>query len=226
MSNVDTDVRQIEFTWQHDCPFNNLTENHPHLNIRWVRPAIGVSESEVLGTFLADSEQKINSKNIITSLESQGSIWGIKEIEPNLFNVHLDRNILTLPPELLAECIHVNIEEHDGNEHWKVLTPSRRVEDYLFNKLNQTGKFNLNKILNIDASDSTEKQGLRELLTEKQYEAIYLGFQKGYFETPRQVTAEAIADELNITASSFLSRIRRGQRRLIENKLKERSMNY
>ncbi|MFP9062061.1 helix-turn-helix domain-containing protein [Natrialbaceae archaeon A-chndr2] len=58
-------------------------------------------------------------------------------------------------------------------------------------------------------------QGEGYELTETQREALVLAYERGYFDTPREVSLEEIADELGITQQSLSSRLRRGHRRLI-----------
>lgn len=52
-------------------------------------------------------------------------------------------------------------------------------------------------------------------LTETQREALVLAYEHGYFDTPREVSLDEIAEELDITGQSLGSRIRRGTKRLI-----------
>lgn len=54
-------------------------------------------------------------------------------------------------------------------------------------------------------------------LTDTQQEALLLAYERGYFESPPDVTLTDIADELEITQQALSSRIRRGMRRLIAN---------
>jgi predicted DNA binding protein len=58
-------------------------------------------------------------------------------------------------------------------------------------------------------------QGEGYELTETQREALILAYERGYFNTPREVSLEEVADELGITQQSLSSRLRRGHRRLI-----------
>jgi predicted DNA binding protein len=58
-------------------------------------------------------------------------------------------------------------------------------------------------------------QGDRYELTPAQREALELAYERGYFDSPRETTLEAIAEELEITQQSLSSRLKRGQRRLI-----------
>lgn len=49
-----------------------------------------------------------------------------------------------------------------------------------------------------------------EGLTETQQEALVLAYDRGYFNSPRDVTMEELGEELGITQQAFASRLRRG----------------
>lgn len=53
-------------------------------------------------------------------------------------------------------------------------------------------------------------------LTDKQLAALHTAHELGYFAVPRSVTATEVAAELGIGKTAFLERLRRGERRLIE----------
>lgn len=52
-------------------------------------------------------------------------------------------------------------------------------------------------------------------LTDPQIEALRLAFDRGYFDEPRAVTMESLAEELGITRQAFSGRLRRGFRALL-----------
>lgn len=58
-------------------------------------------------------------------------------------------------------------------------------------------------------------------LTPAQEEAVQIAFAMGYFEVPRAVTASDVADELDISKSAFLERLRRAQQALLAQVLGE-----
>jgi predicted DNA binding protein len=58
-------------------------------------------------------------------------------------------------------------------------------------------------------------QGEGYELTETQREALILAYERGYFDSPRTTSLDAVAEELGITQQSLSSRLRRGHRRLI-----------
>lgn len=72
----------------------------------------------------------------------------------------------------------------------------------------------------------TELHALRPLdakqdLTDGQREALTLAYDRGYFNSPRETTLSEIADELGISQQALGARMRRGNRRLIEQALIE-----
>ena len=55
---------------------------------------------------------------------------------------------------------------------------------------------------------------LRERLTAKQLKALQMAYLSGYFEWPRESTAQEIAESLGITQSTFSGHLRAGERKL------------
>lgn len=61
--------------------------------------------------------------------------------------------------------------------------------------------------------------GAEKAITEAQQEALVLAYQRGYFESPREVTMEEIGDELGISQQAIASRLRRGIKHILGNTL-------
>ncbi|QLD89545.1 helix-turn-helix domain-containing protein [Natronomonas salina] len=58
-------------------------------------------------------------------------------------------------------------------------------------------------------------------LTDKQEEALVLAFDRGYFETPREVTMEELGDEFGISQQAVASRLRNGIKHILDDTLPE-----
>lgn len=56
-------------------------------------------------------------------------------------------------------------------------------------------------------------------LTEKQYDAIRLAFEEGYFDVPRAVNLTELASTVDVSRQSFSRRLTRGLHNLVENTL-------
>ncbi|RQG97813.1 helix-turn-helix domain-containing protein [Natrarchaeobius chitinivorans] len=65
-------------------------------------------------------------------------------------------------------------------------------------------------------SDAEEPPNQRWDLTPAQEECLRTALEMGYFTIPRETTSEAVADELGISKSAFLERLRRGEQVLFE----------
>ncbi|WP_126664748.1 helix-turn-helix domain-containing protein [Haloterrigena salifodinae] len=74
-------------------------------------------------------------------------------------------------------------------------------------------------LTSISPDPSTSDDSSQNGLTERQREALTLAISRGYYESPRQVTAEELANELGISQPSLSSLLRRGERRLITSSL-------
>lgn len=68
-----------------------------------------------------------------------------------------------------------------------------------------------------DQSSSDDPAG--DGLTDRQREALELAVSRGYYESPRQVTAAELAEELDISQPSLSSLLRRGERQLLTSSL-------
>ena len=58
-------------------------------------------------------------------------------------------------------------------------------------------------------------------LTDTQQEALVLAYDRGYFESPREVTMEDIGDELGISQQAVASRLRRGVKHILASTIPE-----
>lgn len=63
------------------------------------------------------------------------------------------------------------------------------------------------------------EEGHRFDLSPEQREALILALQRGYFETPSEVSLEVLADELDITRQALSNRIRRGNEKILRKTL-------
>ncbi|ELY86238.1 helix-turn-helix domain-containing protein [Natrialba taiwanensis] len=71
--------------------------------------------------------------------------------------------------------------------------------------------------------DETESDNTAEdLLTDRQREALNLAISRGYYESPRQVMADELAEELGISQPALSGLLRRGERQLLTSSLSGR----
>ena len=81
-------------------------------------------------------------------------------------------------------------------------------------------EFDLISISNDESPTEPSEDGL----TDRQREALTLAVSRGYYESPRQVTAAELAEELDISQPSLSSLLRRGERRVLTSTLDTRGV--
>lgn len=97
----------------------------------------------------------------------------------------------------------------------RVLFPGR-------DELSDTAEFCEERQLTFDVMSVREMDGEpsgRYGLTEEQHVALTTACKRGYFEVPRRVDLDELADELDISHQSLSERLRRGHQALIEDTL-------
>lgn len=75
------------------------------------------------------------------------------------------------------------------------------------------------ELISITQDSLSSNESPQHGLTDRQYEALTLAISRGFYETPRQVSAEELAEELEISQSSMSSLLRRGERQLLSSAL-------
>lgn len=59
------------------------------------------------------------------------------------------------------------------------------------------------------------EESVSELFTDRQREALYTAYDAGYFEWPREINGEELADELGVSPATFHEHLRAAERKLV-----------
>lgn len=84
----------------------------------------------------------------------------------------------------------------------------------VMNRAGETVGVRLRRVYPLGAEES-ESVAQRWDLTPKQEQALRVAREMGYFEIPRGADAKSVADELGLSKSAFLERLRRAERALL-----------
>lgn len=114
------------------------------------------------------------------------------------------------------EATVLSAQGANGEWHLRLLFPSRESLSSAF-EFGRGGEFTAS-IDQIYELESTERGG-QFGLTEGQYGTLVTAHERGYYEIPRRITQEALADELGISRQALSERFRRGHGRLVDNTL-------
>ena len=119
--------------------------------------------------------------------------------------------------EMITNAKATILDAFGRNDRWqlRVLYPNHDMISNIHDFCDDHGlTFDIDSIYEMDA----EPAG-RYGLTEEQYKTLVLAIERGYFEVPRQVTLEALADEVGVSHQALSERLRRGINALLKNTL-------
>lgn len=85
----------------------------------------------------------------------------------------------------------------------------------MIDDFNQIGTVTLGKVTELGKSKS--------MLTDRQLEVVTCALEEGYFEWPREISSEELADELGINRTTALEHLRKAQSKLLTSALEESS---
>jgi predicted DNA binding protein len=70
----------------------------------------------------------------------------------------------------------------------------------------------------------TRKSSPTSDVSDKQKEALFTAYERGYYDVPRETTLSDLADELDVAPSSLSGRLKRAQKHLVEAAIRQEQM--
>ncbi|EFW91351.1 bacterio-opsin activator [Haladaptatus paucihalophilus DX253] len=114
----------------------------------------------------------------------------------------------------------VHAEPVDGNngvEYWRLLTNYNREEvESIIDEICESVGAEIDVLGVTEAAWGTGLGGLPlHRLTRRQHEVFQLARQEGYYSTPRRISADGLADELDISASTLHEHLQKVEAKLL-----------
>lgn len=185
-----------------ECEIERIVETGDEIvmPLVWLRGA----DHETVAEAITD-DPSVQDPSLLTELESE-YLYRMDWIA----DIQLVIQILTGSKATIMDAYGA-----DGWWYLRVLYPTR-------DSLSATYDFCEDNGLTFEVETIREMDGNpvgRYGLTTKQYEALRLAAERGYFDVPRSVDVNDLADELDISHQALSERLRRAQRVLVEDTL-------
>lgn len=171
-------------------------------------PYVQVSGDDLSGLMAAlESDPTVSGACLVDDLERE-----------KLFRMDWQADI-DVVLHMVAEEAAAIVEMHGRDTYWqlRVLFPNRE-------SLSSTSSFCEDNSLSFtvrsvyDLQQSTGRGGFG--LSEDQYDTLVTAAEQGYFDVPRSVTMEELAETLGISQQAVSERLRRGHRALVNSALR------
>lgn len=109
--------------------------------------------------------------------------------------------------------------DRDGHEHFTVLSPSRDRLRVMVERIEEIGEVELERVADVPGNRldvSVSLSSVTNRLTHRQLEALVAAIHAGYYETPRRLTAEELAERMDLARSTFQEHLRKAERGVME----------
>ncbi|WP_144799999.1 helix-turn-helix domain-containing protein [Halorubrum depositum] len=195
------------FTASHQGPVTLAFQ--PTQGLGWDCAFVAVEESDVAGSDIERLRTELERDPTVTEAEYIGTIG-----DESRFKVLFEGGVPLLPPETTEMGVHVISARHaDGD--WNILmhVPAHSTLHRIQSHYHDHGITFRVKRLHVARETDI---GAETTLPPGQHKALLVAYRNGYFQVPRDVSQEEIADELDISKSGVSQRLRRAIDRLIE----------
>lgn len=147
------------------------------------------------------------------SLRNVGLVAALEERQEWLFRTEWGPEAASLP--LLTATDAILLDARSQSMEWDVrmFFPDRQTLSRAFDACRDQGT-NI-QILRVQEATDIGRSN-RTNLTSKQYEALVVAYQLGYYEIPRRATGEEVAEALDISHQALSERLCRGYRNVID----------
>lgn len=207
-------VVEVEIPADEFALWETLTE-HEKLEFE-IERVVAHEDNRVMPFVWANGGTK-DTKAILENDSSVENLQLLADLEDEqLYQMEWTDHIQTLVHILVDEEATV-LSASGNSSHWhlRILFPDRDA-------LSQTYDYCRENDLSLDIRNIyqlDEGRKGRFGLTDDQQDTLTLAFQEGYYDIPREASAENLAGELDVSHQAVSERLRRGHRSLVKNTL-------
>ncbi len=207
-------VVEVEIPADEFALWETLTE---HENLEFEIERVVAHESDRVMPFVWVSGGGPDTESILENDTSVENLQLLADLEDEqLYQMEWTDHIQTLIHILVDEEATV-LSASGNSKHWhlRILFPDRDA-------LSETYEYCRENDLSLDIRNIYElEQGRKGRfgLTDEQQDTLMLAFERGYYDIPREASAENLADDLDVSHQAISERLRRGHRSLVKNTL-------
>jgi predicted DNA binding protein len=220
--------RQVELKlWHPGCWTLEVTDEHDGTHV--VEKSLYPTDDYVKGDFVLVSEGDYAVESFVEAIDDHRVVEStaiLKRGDDRARVVVTYERSSSIVPEIVnsefmpIEPVHIT----GGYEHWTVLVRSDRLES-VFRELEEEYDVQLESIHEVDPQDSVQfadaSDQIYDSLSARQLECMVKARDAGYYNWPREVAANDVADDLGISGPTFLEHLRKGEQKALSTFLAE-----
>lgn len=221
-SDQDDTYKQVELTlWHPGCWTLKTTGKHEDTHL--IEKSLYEASNVIKGDFVLVSNGPSAIEDVIETIKSFQVVYDVtilKQSENRARIVVTYASESSIVPEMAnsnfmpIEPVHIT----GGQEYWTVIVRASALADAI-EKMKDDYDVRIKSITEVDPSESIAFADvidrIHDDLSPRQRELMFEARNAGYYNWPRDVAANDIAEQNEISASTFLEHIRRGEQKIL-----------
>ncbi|UPV76027.1 helix-turn-helix domain-containing protein [Halorussus limi] len=214
--------KQVELDlWHPNCWTLEVTDDFPNTHL--IEKSLYPADDQIKGDFLLVSEGETDIETFVEAIDDHPVVDEVAVLKQSgeraRVVVNYDRANSIVPDIVNSEFMPVEpVHITGGTEHWTVLVRADRLGDVV-EAMQAEYDVDVNSIREADPRESVEfadfVDQVEDRLSERQTESLLSARRIGYYNWPRDVSADAVADCLDVSKPTVLEHLRKGEQKVL-----------
>lgn len=225
-STSDRTYQQVKMTlWHAGCWTLQTTDAHPGTHI--IEKSLYPAKEIVKGDFVVATDGETGIDEFIEAINACRVVTDLAVLKQSRERARIVVNYASessIVPEIIRSEFMPIAPVHitEGKEHWRVMVEVDALSDVL-ESMKTECDVEIEAIEQVDPQESIIFSNIvnqiDKTLSPRQREVLFDAREEGYYNWPRDVTANEVADNIGISGPTFLEHLRQGEQKIIHTAL-------
>jgi len=220
--------KQVRLTlWHPGCWTLRVTDEHDDTHL--IEKSLYTAADAIKGDFVLVSNGDVTVEAVVETIDGYDVVDDVAILKQSADRARIVVNYeraASIVPEIVnsdfmpIEPVHIT----DGREHWTVLVRACVLSDVIA-EMEDEYDVEMSAVQEVDPKESVAfadvVDRIHDDLSARQRELMFEAREAGYYNWPREVAASDVAEGADISASTFLEHIRRGEQKILQSVFEE-----
>ncbi|WP_049980096.1 helix-turn-helix domain-containing protein [Halolamina rubra] len=222
------DYQQVKMSlWHSGCWTLQTTDAHPKTHI--IEKSLYPANDIIKGDFILITKGDTSMDEFIAAIDESAVVNNVAVLKQSDERARVVVNYASessIVPEIVRSEFMPIAPVHitEGKEHWRVMVQVDALSDVL-ESLRSEYDVEVDAIEQVDPTEglmfADVVNSISENLSPRQREVLFNARDEGYYNWPRDVSANDIAENAGVSGPTFLEHLRQGEQKIIHRVLDE-----
>lgn len=220
--------QEVKMTlWHSGCWTLQTTDAHPGTHI--IEKSLYPTEEIIKGDFILAAEGETGIEEFLQAIDDCSVVEDLAVLKESDDRARVVVNYASessiVPKIVRSEFMPIApVHITEGREHWRVMVEIDALSDVL-DSMRAEYDVEIDAIESVDPQESLifadVVNQISEKLSLRQREILFDAREEGYYEWPRNTSANDVAESIGISGPTFLEHLRQGEQKILHTVLEE-----